>query len=70
MTMLAIRFSPLTDLVFGVFKEIVSELLTSTLGNFLGVQTERNSNDDISLISMILSAVRKNTLQKRMGCPT
>ncbi len=61
----------MSELAFDVFKEVVAEFLTATLGSYLGVATRRTSEDDsLNLVSMVMSAVRKNTIQKRMGCPT
>ncbi|XP_059081504.1 uncharacterized protein LOC131879253 [Tigriopus californicus] len=63
------RENPLSELVFDVFKELVGDVLSMTVGSYLGLDNRRNS-EEFSLFNMVMSAVRKNTLQKRMGCPT
>lgn len=54
-----------------MFKEVVSEFLSATLGAYLGVDNRRTGSEvELNPISMVLAAVRKNTIQRRMGCPT
>ena len=55
-------------MVFDVFKIMVGEVLSSTLGSYLGVGPER-SGEDFNWISIIMGAVQNNTMSKRMGCP-
>lgn len=61
-------------------KEIVAELITETLGSYLGFSSSRRTDtvdapsaDGIggfinNLMDMILDAVRKHTLRKERGC--
>ena len=62
-------FSPLTELAFDVFKEVVSELIAETIGSYLGVGNRRkDSEDGFGLMEMILNALRKQSLRKKRGC--
>lgn len=56
------------ELIFDVMKEVFSTFLAETVGSYMGFATERTS-EDFNIVSMILNAVRKNTVSKRMGCP-
>ena len=38
-------FSPLSDLVFDVFKEIIAELITETVGSYLGFNSTRRTGN-------------------------
>ena len=63
----------MAEMAFDVFREIVSTLLTKTLGGFLGFAsgTERISTvEDFDLASMVMEGIQKNVIKKRMGCPT
>ncbi len=62
--------SPLSELVFDVMKELISRTVTEMMGPYFGVETKRTSEDGFNVVTMIMEAVRKSTLQKRMGCPT
>lgn len=67
------KLSPLSDLLFDVFKEIVAELITETVGSYLGFNSTRRTDSEVSavgsgLMDMILDAVRKHTLRKKRGC--
>ena len=42
-------FSPLSDLLFDVFKEIVAELITETVGSYLGFNSTRRTGMFIEL---------------------
>ena len=66
-------FSPLSDLMFDVFKEIVAELITETVGSYLGFGSTRRTGENDSglaggLMDLILHAVRKHSLRKKRGC--
>ena len=68
-------FSPLSDLLFDVMKEIVAELITETVGSYLGFNSTRRTDSDSGLegagsglMDMILDAVRKHTMRKKRGC--
>jgi hypothetical protein len=57
-------------MAFDVFREMVSTLLTTTLGGYLGFTgTERTSVEDFDFMSMIMDGIQKNAVKKRMGCP-
>ena len=61
----------MAEMAFDVFREVVSTLLTKTLGGYLGfASTERNSVEDFDLASMVMDGIQKNAIKKRMGCPT
>lgn len=66
------KLSSLSDLAFDVFKEIVAELITETLGSYLGFSSRTDSKVSPTgvggILDMILDAVRKHTLRKKRGC--
>ena len=55
-------------------KEIVAELITETVGSYLGFNSSRRTDSDglegagSGLMDMILDAVRKHTMRKKRGC--
>ena len=61
-------------MIFDVVKEIVAELITETVGSYLGFNTTRRTDNGdssslgLGLMDMILGAVRKHTLRKQRGC--
>lgn len=62
----------MAEMAFDVFREIVSTLLTKTVGGLLGFtsSTERISTvEDFDFASMIMEGIQKNVIKKRMGCP-
>lgn len=62
----------MAEMAFDVFREIVSTLLTKTLGGYLGfTSTERTSTvEDFDFAGMVMEGIQKNVIKKRMGCPT
>lgn len=62
----------MAEMAFDVFREIVSTLMTKTLGGYLGFgSTERTSTvEDFDFASMVMEGIQKNVIKKRMGCPT
>ena len=70
-------FSALSDLIFDVFKEVIAELITETVGSYLGLGSTRRTGEVNSsasggwaggLMDLILHAVRKHSLKKKRGC--
>ena len=60
-------FSDLTDMAYEVFKEMLSEFLFGSVGSLFGIENRRTGNPGI--FELIVGAIRKHTIQKKMGCP-
>ena len=52
--------------MFDVFKEVVAELITESVGGLFGFESRTESGG--GLFATVINAVRKRTIAKRKGC--
>jgi hypothetical protein len=55
-------------MAYEVFKEMLSEFLFGTVGSLFGIENRRTDNG-AGIFERIVGAIRKHTIQKKMGCP-